>query len=169
MMRTSSAEVLKGALAGLAGGLVASFAMDQFQVLWFKIADRGQAKKKKATGRDLPATEKAAVAVSEGVFGHKLTASERKWGGNAVHYAVGGLTGCVYGATTEISPSFATGLGLPYGTAVWAVIDEAAVPALGLSKPVTEYPLSTHAYALASHFVFGVTTELVRRGVRRVI
>jgi hypothetical protein len=40
------------------------------------------------------------------------------------------------------------------------------LPALGLSKPTTEYPLSTHAYALASHLVYGLTTEIVRGAVR---
>jgi len=46
-------------------------------------------------------------------------------------------------------------------------VDEGAVPLLGLSKPPFDYPLSTHIYAMTSHFVFGVTTEIVRRAVRR--
>jgi uncharacterized membrane protein YagU involved in acid resistance len=75
----------------------------------------------------------------------------------------------VYGITAELRPNTTSAIGLPYGTLVWAVIDEAAVPALGLSKSITKYPLSTHAYALASHFVFGAATELVRRAVRKMI
>jgi len=43
------------------------------------------------------------------------------------------------------------------------------VPLLGLSKAPTAYPVSTHVYALASHFVYGITTEVVRRGLRRTI
>ena len=39
----------------------------------------------------------------------------------------------------------------------------------GLSKLPTEYPLSVHAYAFASHLVFGLTTELVRRAVRNAL
>ena len=40
---------------------------------------------------------------------------------------------------------------------------------LGLSKPPTEVPVSKHVYALASHFVYGLTTDLVRRAVRSAL
>lgn len=79
------------------------------------------------------------------------------------------LTGAMYGAMSELWPEAAVGAGLPFGAAVWLAADEIAVPALGLSKPATEYPLSKHAYALASHLVYGVTTEVVRRVVRQAL
>lgn len=44
-----------------------------------------------------------------------------------------------------------------------------AVPALGLSKKPAEYPAAVHAQALASHLVYGLTTDLVRRGLLRVL
>jgi hypothetical protein len=43
------------------------------------------------------------------------------------------------------------------------------VPLLGLAKGPTEYPVSTHAYALASHLVYGMTAEMSRRALRRVM
>jgi len=43
------------------------------------------------------------------------------------------------------------------------------LPLLGLSKGPTEYPLSIHVYALASHFVYGLTAEAVRRAVRNAL
>jgi hypothetical protein len=164
-------SVWKGAVAGLVGGLVASYAMDQFQAAWIALASRGGDGAAPGSGgpEQEPATVKAASAVSEGLFGHELTTSEKQVGGAAVHYAVGGLTGALYGAAVEVQPAVAAGVGVPYGTAVWLVVDEGAVPALGLSKPVTEYPLSNHVYALVSHFVLGLTTDVVRRGVRRML
>lgn len=72
----------------------------------------------------------------------------------------------MYGACAELVPEVTAGAGLPFGAAFWLVADEAAVPLLGLSKGPTEYPLSVHAYALASHFVYGLTAELVRRAMR---
>jgi len=167
--------VLKGLMAGVIGGLVASLAMNQFQVLWGKLAEeaeasQGKKKKKKSQaegGGD--ATVKAAEAISEGVFDHELTKSEEKIAGPAVHYAMGATSGAIYGAMAELTPLVTVGAGLPFGTAVWLVADEAALPALGLSKPPTEVPLSTHAYALASHFVYGLTTEVVRQAVRRAL
>ena len=47
--------------------------------------------------------------------------------------------------------------------------DEVAVPALGFGPPPLETPASTHASALASHAVYGLTTDLVRRALRRVM
>jgi hypothetical protein len=111
-------------------------------------------------------TVKAASAVSEGMFGHKLTQSEKKIAGTAVHYLLGTGVGGLYGAAAEIAPNITTGGGLPFGAAFWLVVDEGAVPVLGLSKGPMAYPLSVHAYALSSHFVYGLTAEMVRRAVR---
>jgi uncharacterized membrane protein YagU involved in acid resistance len=61
------------------------------------------------------------------------------------------------------------GAGSAYGAAVWLVGDEAVVPLLGLSKPPSQYPASTHAYALASHLVYGLTLEGGRRAVRALL
>src|SRR5574341_1275374 len=178
-------DTLKGLAAGFIGGIVASFVMDKFQALWFKVAERikqpgnnsssseGEraegASSRKQDDEQEPATIKAAEAVSERLFGHKLTREEKPLAGNAVHYAVGSTAGAIYGAVAEVEPAVTVGAGLPFGTAFWLVVDEGAVPALGLSKPATDYPLSTHVYALASHLVFGMTNEILRRGLRRTI
>ncbi len=115
------------------------------------------------------ATVKAAKAISEAIFGHKLEEREKRAAGAAVHYAFGTVTGGLYGAVAELAPEVTTGMGLPFGAAFWLVADETAVPLLGLSKPPTEYPASTHAYALASHLVFGLTAEIVRRALRNAL
>ena len=83
-----------------------------------------------------------------------------------MHYAFGTSVGGLYGAAAELAPEVARGAGLPFGAAFWLVADETALPLLGLSKGPTAYPVSTHVYALASHFVYGLTAELVRRTVR---
>jgi len=169
-------DVLRGLAAGLIGGLVASWTMNQFLAMTSKLAEElnrsqgGQKKKEKPEKKESDdATVKAASAISENVFDHKLTKSEKKVAGPAVHYAFGTITGGFYGAAAELAPVISAGGGLPFGAVFWLVADEAAVPALALSKPPTEYPVSTHASALASHFVYGVTTDVVRRAVRRVL
>jgi hypothetical protein len=111
-------------------------------------------------------TVKAASAVSEGVFGHRLTQSEKKIAGTVVHYLLGTGVGGLYGAAAELAPNVTTGGGLPFGAVFWLVVDEGAVPLLGLSKGPRAYPLSIHAYALSSHFVYGLTAEIARRAVR---
>lgn len=188
-MKRREGDVLKGLLAGVAGGLAAAWVMNQFQSAWGARAegvDRPhgaqslqQGSPEHGVGRELQeedsdeeqddATERVASAISTGVFDRELTRDEKRRAGAAVHYAFGVTTGAAYGALAEVAPAVTAGAGLPFGTFVWAAADEGLVPALGLSKSPAEYPLSIHAYALASHLVFGLTAEMVRRGVRGAI
>jgi len=176
-------DVWKGLAAGLAGGLVASWTMNRFQDVWSKLAEEfGQAEEQSSArdgsgenqqaqggGEQTDATVKAASAISEGIFDHKLTKGEKKIAGPAVHYAFGTTAGGLYGAVAELAPEVTAGAGLPFGAAFWLVADEMAVPLLGLSKRPTEYPFSTHVYALASHLVYGLTAEAVRRAARNAL
>jgi hypothetical protein len=179
----SQPNVLKGALAGLIAGLVASWAMDRFQDVWVSFSSGADSRKesKSSDNKSDPsnlsneqsndeseddATVKTASTLSEGLFGHQLTPDEKKIAGPAVHYAVGAAGGLVYGIAAELASEVTAGVGLPYGAAFWLVVDEGLVPLLGLAKGPGEYPLSAHAYALASHLVFGATAEGVRRLLR---
>jgi len=168
--RTHDGAVWKGVAAGVAGGLVASYVMNRFQAVTKKLSavkgGSGQGEAEKNEGED--ATVKTAEAIT-GAFGHPLSNDEKKVAGPVVHYAFGATMGGVYGALAELSPKVAAGAGVPFGTAVWLGADEVAVPALHLSKQPAESPLSVHAYALASHVVYGLTTDLVRRAVLRVL
>lgn len=167
MKKINTGDVVKGAVAGLIGGLVASFVMTEFQSLLSQLSEEEKKSKKKK--EDEPANVKTAEAISENVFDHKLKKSEKEPAGEAVHYAMGATSGLIYGIASEIAPATTVGLGLPFGAAVWLAADDVIVPALGLAKPATEYPLSTHAYALSSHLVYGLTTDLVRQGVRQLL
>ncbi len=177
-------RVCKGLAAGLIGGLVASWTMNRFQGGWSKLAQGNRMsplRQDQLESRQLESDEqgsvepeddttvKTASAISEGIFDHKLTQREKKIAGPAVHYALGTGVGGLYGAVAEVAPKVTTGAGLPFGTVFWLVVDEGAVPLLGLSKGPTAYPLSTHAYALSSHFVYGLTAEIVRRVIRRAL
>lgn len=171
--QTDAGDVLKGAFSGLVGGLVASFVMGEFQALWSKISESEKKKsgdKPQAGGeKKEPATVKAAEMISENAFDRELTKDEKSYAGPAMHYAMGGTSGAIYGAAAELVPMAKIGAGLPFGAAVWLVADDLIVPALGLSKPPTAYPLSIHAYALASHLVYGLATEIVRGTVRSAL
>jgi putative membrane protein len=183
-MREDDENVWKGLLAGLAGGLVASWTMNQFQAAWTKLAENsekshGAQSMQPSNGssgdqtQDVDdqddATVETAKVISEKVFGHELQESEKEPAGAAVHYVFGTATGALYGALAEFSPQVTTAAGLPFGAVFWALADETAVPLLGLSKGPTAYPLSTHVYSFASHLVYGMTTELSRRALRQVL
>jgi putative membrane protein len=184
VMHHDNGNVWKGLVAGLAGGLVASWTMNQFQAAWMRLAANSEKphgaqsmqpsdgstgdQEQDGKGQD-DATVETAKVISKNVFGHELQESEKKPAGAAVHYAFGTVTGGLYGALAEVTPQVTTGAGVPFGAAFWLLADEITVPALGLSKGPTEYPVSTHAYALASHLVYGVTAEMSRRALRQVL
>lgn len=183
-MHNDDGNVWKGLVAGLAGGLVASWTMNQFQAAWMRMAGgsekphgaQSMQPSQGSTGNQAEdakeqddATVETAKVISKNVFGHELQESEKKPAGAAVHYAFGTATGGLYGALAEITPQVTSGAGIPFGAAFWLIADEVSVPLLGLSKGPTEYPVSTHAYALASHLVYGVTAEMSRRALRQVL
>ena len=86
-----------------------------------------------------------------------------------MHYGMGASSAAIYGVLAEVAPIVTIGDGAGFGTGLWLLADEVAVPAAGLSKPPKEIPLTTHIYALASHLVYGWITETVRRAVRRAL
>ena len=158
---------MKGLVAGLAAGIVASAAMNQFQLLWNTFAPPRRPPRGASRGGETDdVTVKAASAVSEGIFRHPLSPRQKRIGGSAVHYAFGGAVGALYGALAERYPRITDGAGLPFGVVFWLVADETAVPALRLSRPPAFYPVSTHVYALASHLVYGAAAEFFRRRIR---
>ena len=171
--RKHKGEIWKGVVAGIAGGLAASWVMNQFQAVWGKAArfiqGDGQQGSQQQSGDTEDATIRIANRIAAPILRRELTKEEKQTAGPVVHYTFGALMGGVYGAAVEVVPKLRSGFGLPYGTAVFVGADEIAVPALGLSKSPAEYPISTHAYALASHLAYGATLELVRRGVRRLL
>lgn len=170
-------NVWKGAAAGAIGGLVASWTMNQFQNLWSQASEAigPSQERSRSNGRQQQqqsgenATVKLAELISEKVAGKRLRGSQKQKAGALVHYGFGTAVGAVYGATAEFVPQVTSDWGLPYGAAVVVGADEVAVPALGLSKAPREYPVSKHAYALASHLVYGVTLELTRRLIREKV
>jgi putative membrane protein len=171
-MHPHRANAWKGLAAGLVAGLTATYVMTRFQELSGKLEEKlkteeGGQKKPARKGDD--ATVKAASRLSRTLFDHELTPREKKTAGPAVHYGFGILNGALYGTLAEIAPALTRGLGAPFGTALWLGADEVAVPAFGLSGPPWESPPAVHAKALAAHLVYGVTTEGVRRLVRRLV
>jgi len=162
-------DIIKGLLAGVAGGILASFLMEQFQAAWSAAAEAMSSKKRRGGRRGDPATIKAANLMSEKITGRKVPRDYKALAGEAVHYGMGASSAAVYGVLAEVAPIVTLGEGAGFGAGLWLLADELAVPAAGLSKPAKEIPLTSHAYALASHLVFGWITETVRSAMRRAL
>jgi len=161
----------KGLVAGLVGGLVGTIVMTEFQKAWTRTAEAMQngdhARKEQREGEN--ATMKAAGKIAH-IGGRELSHEQKKKAGPLVHYSFGTLQGAMYGAMTELTRTPGGFLpGLLFGVALFGLADEVAVPALGFSGKPSEYPISTHLYAAAAHCVYGMATEIARRGLRAAI
>jgi len=155
----TKADPLRGALAGLAAGLVASFAMLQMQKLFAAVAPD--------TGSDEdPATVGAANMVSRAATGRSVATKDKAAAGTMVHYGTGAALGIAYGLAAEYRPEITKGFGALFGVTTSFVLDEAFVPAAGLGKPPLEAPLSSHTFGLASHVAFGLAAEGTRAALR---
>lgn len=168
-------HLLRGVLAGVAGGLAASWVMNEFSAtLGTKLSDAIETPEEKqqlaamSDGED--ATMKAADRIVEAVTGGRhLTHAQREIGGPIVHYAIGAIAGGLYGALNEYADWPRSGFGTAYGGVVFSTIDVLAVPAAHLGPWPNQYPVSSLASPFAAHLVYGATNELVRRLVRKVL
>ena len=116
--------------AGLIGGIAGSFVMGQFVHLWTRLTPS------RLEEEGAESTTKAASAVSESIFHHRLKEQEKSKASAAVHFAFGSSMGAFYGAAAAMEPRVSAALGVPFGASLYVGAHAVAVPALGLSKPV---------------------------------
>jgi uncharacterized membrane protein YagU involved in acid resistance len=174
--RNGNTCMLRGVLAGAIGGLVASWVMNGFITGAMKMRETVKSPEQKAEEESRKAarppqnaedsedsTVKVADTVTWLVTGQHLSKRGKQKGGPVVHYAFGTVMGALYGALAELSGSATAGAGTAFGTGLFIAADEVMVPALGLSKPPTQQPVSDQFTHYAAHLVYGATTELVRR------
>jgi putative membrane protein len=148
----------KGLLAGAAGGLIASFAMGRFSALFMSGSNSEPGKE--------DSTVLAASAISRALFHHELAPDQKNIAGPAVHYLFGATMGATYGVVAEYWAAARTGWGLPFGAAVLLGAHAIAVPALGLSGPITRNAPAAEAVESAAHLIYGAVVEAVRRSLR---
>lgn len=156
----ASTSAAAGAAAGLIGGLVASWLMVEFQHrVWPPPKGDGGESSTSKLARDLAR-----------LGGRRTpTDDQAKSAGELIHYGLGAGLGLLYGAAASTRPAIAAGAGLPFGIATEIIIDQALVPALGLSNPFWKCPVEWHVRGLAAHLVFGLATEASRRLLLSVI
>lgn len=157
-------------IAGLAGGLIASYAMERFQRALGRISpDLGGAPggggQQYRKPQSEPSTYVAADVVAKATAGQNVPRADKPAAGAAIHYAFGGAVGAIYGAATARTPDIAAWGGVPFGATVWLIADEMGMPVAGLAKAPSDYPLKDHATSLASHLLYGAATEAIRRGI----
>jgi hypothetical protein len=176
-------NIVRGAVAGMIGGLVASWVMNQLQAAGQRTSQKVAARsgsdgaQRSAQQREdqqqqeggADATVKTAQAISRGLFSHDLSDKEKEVAGPAIHYGYGALVGGLYGAVAEVWRGIGLGYGSLYGVALFVLGDETAVPAMGLGPSPRDVPAKGHADYLAAHLLYGGVLDAVRRIARRIL
>ena len=171
----ASKHLVRGILAGVAGGLAASWVMNEFtSTLGPKLSKAvetpAEQQELNLQSDDEDASMKAADRIVETVTGGRhLSHAQREIGGPIVHYSMGAVMGGIYGALAEYTDVARAGFGTTFGGVLFATADLLGVPAMHLGPWPDEYPVSSLASPLAAHLVYGATTELVRRIVREIL
>ncbi len=148
-------SLLKGMLAGLIGGLVATAAKSIAEKVY--------------PPRTHGEPEPPAVLADRmsGGLGHHLSEGEKTVAVEAIHWGFGALTGAAYGGLAEYFPTATSKDGASFGLALATLTHETALPAMGLAAEPEEQTTREHTSEMASHVVYGLMTETVRRFVRR--
>lgn len=145
-------SIMKGAIAGLIGGLAGAGAKMLAERM-FPPRTQGQTP--------------PPVALAEQITGHSLPEDQKNAAMQGIHWGFGAAAGAVYGAAVEIEPSLGAWKGAAFGITLNKFTHESLLPKLGLSKPKNEQPAQERISEWVSHAVYGIFTDVVRRGVRR--
>ncbi|HZD50602.1 MAG TPA: DUF1440 domain-containing protein [Silvibacterium sp.] len=151
-MTTRERSIVKGAVAGLIGGLAGAGAKALAEHLF----------PPRVAGQTPPP-----VALAEQVAGHPLPLGKKKAAMQTIHWGFGAAAGTVYGAMVEVEPSLGAWRGAAFGLALNKITHESILPRMGLSAPKNKQPTQERISEWVTHAVYGIFTDSVRRVVRR--
>ncbi len=144
--------VVKGMLAGLAGGLVGG---------GMKLAGEW-VYPPRVEGQVSPP-----ALLAWKIAGRTLSKGQTKAAAQGMHWTFSAVTGAVYGGAAEVFPAVTAGYGVGLGMAVLLATHESVLPLLGLNAPPWRQPFREQTSEIATHALFGVSIEAVRRWLRR--
>ncbi len=147
-------NLIKGAIAGLIGGIAATAAKTAAERL-YPPRTHGEPEPTDVAARKLGADDLPTAG--------KRAASE------SIHWGFGALAGAAYGVVAELYPDVTAKNGVTFGMALMAFTHEGALPTLGLSaSPANQKPREQRS-EMATHVVYGVVAETVRKLVRKTL
>lgn len=151
---TPTQNLLKGAVAGLIGGLIATAAKSAAEKLY--------------PPRTHGEPEPPAV-LAEKLGQPTVETPTKKAVEESIHWTFGALAGAAYGVIAELYPQVTAKGGATFGLALMTVTHEGALPALGLAAAPTEQEPREKRSEMATHVVYGVVCETVRGLVRKAL
>ena len=147
-------NLVKGAVAGLIGGLIATAAKSAAERV-YPPRTHGEPEPPDVLARKLGAGT--------------LPTKEKKIASESIHWGFGALAGAAYGVAAELYPQVTAKNGITFGLALMGMAHEGALPALGLgASPENQQPREQRS-EMVTHVVYGVVAEIVRKIVRKAI
>jgi putative membrane protein len=153
-LQVQEKSLAKGLLAGLIGGLVATAAKSIGEKIY----------PPRTHGEPEPPE-----VLAEKIAGHELSGPAKAIAAGTIHWGFGAGVGAAYGALAEYFPAATAKEGASFGIALATLTHEGALPAMGLSAPPEEQTTREHTSEVATHVLFGIVTETVRRYVRKML
>jgi putative membrane protein len=147
-------SIAKGLFAGLIGGLVATAAKSLAEKIY----------PPRTHGEPEPPE-----MLAEKLGGHELSGPAKAFAAGTIHWGFGATAGAAYGALAEYFPAATDKDGASFGLALATLTHEGALPAMGLSADPEDQTSREHTSEMATHLIFGVVTETVRRFVRGLL
>jgi len=151
---TYTRSLAKGLLAGLIGGLVATAAKTLVEKIY------------PARTHGEPEPQEV---LAERFVGHELVGTQKEVATETIHWGFGALTGAAYGALAEYYPAATAKDGAGFGMALSSLTHGSMLPAMGLGAAPEEQTTRERTSEMATHVVYGVVTETVRRVVRKML
>jgi putative membrane protein len=147
-------SILKGALAGMIGGLAGAGA----KVLAEKLFPP------RVQGQTPPP-----VVLAEQMAGHPLPPTQQQAAMHSIHWGFGAVAGAIYGAAVEVEPSIGAWKGAAFGLTLNKLTHESLLPRMGLAAAKEDQPTQERISEWVTHAVYGIFTDTVRRAVRKAL
>lgn len=153
-VRAEAPEFWKGLVAGLAAGLVATAAKSIAEKIY----------PPRTHGEPEPPEE-----LSERLAGHTLDADTRHIAGESIHWGFGAAAGAFYGVLAEFYPAVTAKEGAAFGLTLMSLTHEGVLPAMQLDAPPEDQTGREQTSEAATHLLYGVVAERVRKIVREML
>jgi putative membrane protein len=177
-MLLASNAAMRKVLIGLGAGLAAGYIMNVFARSMSGLTagheghgaapgpervGRGAQPPQAKTNAGNDATVRVGSGAYQAVTGRRPARDTQLRLGSAVHYAFSASLGATYAVLDDRLPVIRAARGLAYGAVVWAIADEAIIPALGLSRGPRELSRSVLLFGFAAHVVYGLSLDAAYR------
>jgi hypothetical protein len=156
-------DLVAGALAGAAS----TAAMDRAGRRMYQLEDPQVREYEENLRRSRYPPELAAEKLLRMITGFTPSRNAARRLAQPIHFGLGAAMGAGFAGFSRRFPASPLLAGLVFGLAMWALVDELATPAFGLSPPSRRFPWQNHARSLASHAVFGGTMGVIQGLVRK--